>query len=151
MPDAERHLPAGGIHDVLEVDEDALRRLRAQPDLVGGILHRAHEGAEHQVETARLGELAAALRAAKLYPLPQPNSSLSLWERVRVRASPRFQRLQQVVLPETLVALAALHQRVAEIFDVAAGFPGAGVHQDGGVQPHHVVAPGDDRPATRLP
>ena len=68
--------------------------------------------------------------------------------RARRRINP--QRLQQVVLPEPLVALAAFHQRVTEILNVAAGLPSARVHEDGGVQPHHVVAPGDDRPPPGL-
>ena len=61
LGDAERRLLARELEHVLEVDEDALRGLRAQVDLGARLLDRAHVGLEHQVELARLGELAAAL------------------------------------------------------------------------------------------
>ena len=117
LGDAEGQLFAGGGLNVLEVDEDALGGFRAQEHFCAGILNGAHEGAEHEVEPAWLGELAAVF-----------GTNLGF----------------QLVLAEPAIALAALHQRVAEVFHVAAGFPDAGVHQDGGVEAHHVVALGHD-------
>ena len=49
--------------------------------------------------------------------------------------------LAQVVLAPALLALAqALHERVGEALEVARGLPGPRVHEDRGVQGHHVVA-----------
>ena len=58
LGDAERRPPARVLQRLLEVEEDALRRLRAQIDRRAGLLHRADRGLEHQVEVARLGEVA---------------------------------------------------------------------------------------------
>ena len=63
-------MPNGGFlrancSDVLEVDEDALGGLGAQVDGRALVLHRAHVGLEHQVELARLGELAVRVAAAR--------------------------------------------------------------------------------------
>ena len=38
------------------------------------------------------------------------------------------------------VALLAFHQGIGKLFDVAAGHPDAGVHEDGGIQANDVVA-----------
>ena len=58
LRDAERRLPARQLGDVLEVDEDALRRLRAEIDLRAGLLDRTDARLEHEVELAWLGEVA---------------------------------------------------------------------------------------------
>src|SRR5690606_1470719 len=63
LRDAERDPDARRVDDVAEVREDALRGLRAQPDLVLLVEHRAGVGVEHQVELARLGEVAATVGA----------------------------------------------------------------------------------------
>ena len=61
---AERQLFAGGALDIGEVDKDALRRFRAQIQLVFSVLGNALEGLEHQVEFADVGKVcAAAFRA----------------------------------------------------------------------------------------
>ena len=44
--------------------------------------------------------------------------------------------LDDLVRPEALLALLAVHQRVGEAPHVAAGHPNLGVHEDGGVQAH---------------
>src|SRR4029077_4791149 len=66
LGDPERRLLAGEAEDVLEVDEDALRRLRAEVDLGSLARDRADVRLEHQVEVARLRQVAAALRALDL-------------------------------------------------------------------------------------
>src|SRR5947209_13376955 len=97
LRDAEGHADAGGVDDVLEVDEHALRGLRPEVDLRRAVLDRAHVGLEHEVEHARVVESAAALRALLA---------------------------EDVVGAPALLALAeALAQRVDEIREVARGFP----------------------------
>ena len=130
-------MPNGGFlrvdwMHVLEVHEHALGGLRAQVDLRALRLHRAHVGLEHQVEVARLGQVAAAHRAD---------------QRGVGVAALRGHGLAQMVLAEAPLALAeALHQRVGEALQVARGLPRARVHQDRGVQGHDVVAAEDHRP-----
>ena len=113
LADAERQALARGHQHVLEVDEYALRSLRPEVRLGRGVLHGADEGLEHEVEAARVGQLAAAFRA-----------------RLRI----------DVVGAEALVAGLALHERVGEGVGVAGGDPHLGVHEDGGLQADHVVA-----------
>src|SRR5690349_7141150 len=116
LGDAEGRLLAGEAEHVLEVDEDALRRLRSQVDLRALARDRADVGLEHQVELARLGELAAALRAAQL------GAGV---------AALGFDRLTQMVLAPALLALAqALDERVGEAFEVAGRFPDPRVLED---------------------
>ena len=113
LGNAERQFLAGGIKNILEVDEDTLGRLRPQVGHGRVVLDRTNECLEHEVEVAGFRELAAARRTLVL--------------------------LQLVVAP-ALVAGLAVHQRVGEILDVAAGPPDVGVHQNGCVQAYHVVA-----------
>jgi hypothetical protein len=61
LRDAERHLLTRALLHVQEVHEDPLRRFRAQVDDGSPILDRPHERLEHQVELARLGELAGVM------------------------------------------------------------------------------------------
>ena len=88
-----------GLQHVGEVDEHALRRLRAQVGDGAGVLDRAGVGLEHQVELAGLGERAvlAAVRA-----------------RVRV---------VELVEAEALLAVGAVDERVGEVGEVAAAPP----------------------------
>ena len=58
LRDPERRFLARELQHVLEVDEDALRRLRAQVGDRARLLHRADRRLEHQVEVARLGQIA---------------------------------------------------------------------------------------------
>src|SRR3712207_3456461 len=108
LADAERRLLPRGAHDVGEVDEDALRGLRAQVVQPRLVLDGAEVGLEHHVEVARLGPLAghAAVRAGDLgQALRQPTLL-------------RLEGLLEVVGPEALVAVLALRQRVGEHADV---------------------------------
>ena len=66
LRDPERRLLAREGEDVLEVDEDALGRLRAQVGLRAGLRDRADLRLEHQVELARLGQLAVRPLAGSL-------------------------------------------------------------------------------------
>ena len=58
LGDAEGELAAGAVEDVFEVDVDALGGFRPEVDFGGGVFHGAHEGLEHEVELARVGEFA---------------------------------------------------------------------------------------------
>ena len=132
LGDPEGRLLAGEAEHVLEVDEDALRGLRAQVDLRALARDRADVGLEHQVELARLGELAAALGAAQL--------------RLRVAAL-GFDRLAQMVLAPAPLALAeALDERVGEALQVAGGLPDPRVLEDRRVERDDVVALLQHRP-----
>ena len=86
---------------------------------MAGILYRPHKGAEHQVETAGFGKVAATFRAVFLF---------------------------QLVRPKAEVALATFHQGVGKVFHMAAGNPHLGGHQDGGVQPDHILPLHNNRP-----
>ena len=81
-------------------------------------------GLEHEVELHRLGELAAALRAADL-ALGVLGAELLLSQVVRA--------------PAPLALAQALDERVGEPLEVARGLPGPRVHQDRGVEGDHVV------------
>ena len=62
--DAEGQLLPGGALDVLEVDEDALCRLRTQVHGVLRVLGDALEGLEHQVELTDVGPVVLAAGGA---------------------------------------------------------------------------------------
>ncbi len=66
LGDPERRALAGELEDVLEVDEDPLGRLGAEVDGGALLLDRADRRLEHQVEVARLGEVAVAALAGAL-------------------------------------------------------------------------------------
>ena len=74
LGDAERHLHARAVEHVLEVHVGALGRLGPQVRDRALVLHRPHVRLEHEVELARLGELAfhAADGALGLRPRPRP-------------------------------------------------------------------------------
>ena len=113
LGDAEGELAAGGVEDVFEVDVDALGGLGAEVDLRGGVFNGAHESLEHEVELAGVGEFALAVGA--------------------------FIGIE-VVGAESLMADAAFYEGVGEAAEMAAGLPGGGVHEDGGVESNGVVA-----------
>src|SRR5437667_2472079 len=115
--DAEGELQARGLEHVAEVDEGALRGFRAQERHVRGVLERPDEGLEHEVELARLGELAAALGTA---------------------------RARDLVGAKALLAALAVDERVREAGQVAGGLPHPRVHDDRRVEADDVVATGDD-------
>ena len=93
-----------------------LRRLRPQVDRGRVVLDRPDERLEHQVERARLGELAAA------------------------RRSPGRRRLSRWSARKRLLAVPAVDHRVGEGRDVAARLPDARVHDDRRVDADDVVA-----------
>ena len=107
LRDPERRLAPRELGDVLEVDEDPLRRLGPEVDVDAGLLHRADARLEHEVELPRLGQVAVGRLAG---PLARPLSA---------RLAPG----REVVGAEALLAEPAVDERVAEAADVAGDLP----------------------------
>src|SRR4029079_1495095 len=101
LRDPERRLAARDLGDVLEVDEDALRRLGAEIDVDAGLLDRADPRLEHQVEVPRLGQVAVRGLAGPL-------------RRRLAAAELLVLRVGEVVDTKALLAGPAVDQRVAE-------------------------------------
>ena len=127
LRDPERRLAARELQHVLEVEEDALGGLGAQVDGRARVLHRADRGLEHEVELARLGQVALRRLARELGGL-----------------APAW-RLGEMVGAEALLAGAAVDQRVREPGEVARGLPRARVLDDRRVERDDVVALLDHR------
>ena len=126
-------IPNGGflrreLQVVLEVEEDALRGLGPQVDGRALLLDRADRRLEHQVEVARLGQVAVGRLAGVLR-----------------RLAPAL-RLVEVVGAEPQLARAAVDQRIGEAGEVAARLPGARVLDDRRVERDDVVALLQHRP-----
>src|SRR5262249_46983257 len=83
LRDAERRPAARELQDVLEVDKDALRGLRPQVRQRGRILEGADVRLEHEVELARLGQVALRELARVLARLA---AALRVLELVRAEA-----------------------------------------------------------------
>ena len=135
LRDPERRLAPRDLGDVLEVDEDPLRRLGAEVDVDAGLLERADARLEHEVEVARLGQVAVGRLAG---PLRRPLAAADLL----------VLGIGEVVGAEALLAGPAVDQRVAEAADVAGGLPDVRVEDDRGVErddvvplPHHRLEP----------
>src|SRR4029079_495602 len=106
----------------LEVDEDPLRGLGAEIRGRAALFEGADLRLEHEVELARLREVAIGRLAGTL---------------ARSRAAVRKLEL---VGPEAVLAHAAVDHRVGEAGDVARRFPDARVEDDGGVKADDVAA-----------
>ena len=106
----------------LEVDEDPLRGLGSQVDRRARLLDRADRRLEHQVEVARVGEVAVGELAGVHRRLAAAGELL------------------EVVGAEALLAGAAVDERIGEVREVTRGLPGARVLQDRRVQRDDVVA-----------
>ena len=100
-------------------DEHALGGLRPQIRDRVVLLDRSEERLQHQVELLRFGELRAPTVRAEHHAV-----GVGL----------------EVVLPEALVAVRALHERVVERLEVPARLPHAWARDDGGLDAHDVVA-----------
>ena len=121
LRDAERRLPPRDLRDVLEVDEDALRGLGAQVGVLPRLLERADSRLEHEVELARLREVALLGLAGML---ARPLAAL---------------RLVELVGSVAALAEAAVDERIAEAGDVSGRLPDRGVEDDRGVERDDVV------------
>ncbi len=128
LRDPEGRLAARELEHVLEVDEDPLRRLGAQVGDRGVVDDRADVGLKHEVELARLGEVAVRRLAGVLGRLAPAGG------------------VGEQVGAEALPAGAAVDQRVREPLEVARRLPGARMLEDRRVQRDDVVAVADHRP-----
>ena len=137
---AEGQLAAGGALGVDEVGEDALGGLGTEIHGVLGVLGDSLEGLEHQVELADIGEIMLAAGGAGDVVLLDEILHLLLGEGVdglgQLYALLLAPVLDELVGPEALLALPAVHQGIGEAGQVAAGHPGLGIHEDGGVLAH---------------
>src|SRR5688572_2907508 len=110
--DTERHFDPAGLEDVLEVHEDALRRLGPQVGEVLRALYRPQISFEHQAEGTDLAEVAPAVGRA-LYPVVGAHDLRQLLRGQPLHVPARGV-LDQVVRPVAALAGAALHQHVVE-------------------------------------
>ena len=122
LRDPERRLDAQRRGDVLEVDEDALRRLRPEVARSSALVHRPDERLEHEVELARLGQVAVGVSPGGFEGL------LPHW------------LCLDVVGAEAQLAGAAVDERVGEAADVAGRDPDLRVEDDRRVEQDDVVA-----------
>jgi hypothetical protein len=122
LGDSERRLASRDLEDVLEVDEDSLRGLRPKEGTRALFLERADRRLEHQVELARLGQVALGRLTGPL-----------------ARLAPAV-RVLQLVRPEAQLAGTAVDQRVAEPADMAGRFPDLGMQDHRRVDCDDVVA-----------
>src|SRR5699024_2682115 len=130
LADAERRLLPGRGEHVVEVDEDALCRLRAQVVQPGLRVDGAEEGLDQAGELLGLGPLAAgaAVRADDIgHAVVRGLLVLGLIG------------LEQVVLAVAFVAVEAFDERVDEGLDVAGGLPDALGQDDRGVEADDVL------------
>src|SRR5437763_11770988 len=109
LRDPERRLLARELEVVLEVQEDALGGLGSQVHDRSGLLHRSDRGLEHQVEVARVGQVALRRLARVLGRLA---AARGLVEMVRAEAE---------------LARATVDERIREAREVATRLPGPGV------------------------
>src|SRR5712692_8288559 len=96
LGDPEGNVHARRVAHVLEVDKNALRRLRTQE---GGVFfrpHRTDDGLEHQIEFSRRGELTLLVLAGMAARLPRAFAG------------------SQVIRAKAGLALAAVHHHVVE-------------------------------------
>ena len=153
LADAERQLFARRALDVVEVDENALRRLGTQIHGVLRVLGHALERLEHQVKLTDIGKVVLAAGGAGDVMLLNKVLHLALGEGVdgltQLEAVLRAPVLNELIRAEALVALAAVHQRIGEAAQMAARHPGLGIHQDRrveadvvGILLHELLPPG---------
>ena len=128
LGDPEGDLLAGGVQHVLVVDVDALRGLGTEVDDRRLLLHRTHEGLEHQIEHPGLGQLTGAMLARMLARLL------------------RALGVSQLVGPEPRLAGLAVDQGIGEAGHMPARLPDPRMHEDGGIEALDVVAGMDHGP-----
>ena len=133
LADAERELPARRALDVREVDENALRGLRAEIAGRGRVLGNADGGFEHEVELADGRKVVlAAHRADDVLVLG--DKSVHLLKGHGVHVDLVVLLADELVGAVTRAAGLAVEQRVGKARNVAGRDPRLRVHDDGGVE-----------------
>src|SRR5579875_1503280 len=119
LSDPKRYFKPAGIQDVLEIDKNTLGRFRTQIGQGGFILQSPHEGFEHQIEGAWLGQLA-------LVVLPR-----------RFTWFERASRCGQLVGSKTPFAALGftIDHQVGKAAGMPAGYPYLGIHNNRAIQP----------------
>ena len=144
LADTEGQLLSGGTLHVLKVYENTLGCLGTQVHGVLGVLGDTLEGLEHQIKLTDIGKIVLAAGGAGDLMLLDEVHHLLLAPGVHAAlqgdALLLAVILDELIRPETLVALLTVHQRVGESAQMAGGNPGLGIHQDGAVNTHIVGA-----------
>ena len=142
LSDAERDLLSRRPLNVDKVDKDALSRFRTQINGVLRVLGNALERLEHKVELTDIRKVMLATRRAEDVVVLDELLHLRLRERVyrlrKLHAVFREVILYELVRSETLVAFAAVHQRIREAGEVTGRDPRLRVHEDRRVKPYVV-------------
>ena len=139
MADAEGQLPPGGPQEIVEVDEDALRRLGTEVNLCGGVLRDALMGLKHQVEFPNVGEIRLAAAGAGDFLLPDVGYQAVLVHGLHLDALDAVGGI--IVLNELIGPVAhftglAVDERIVEGGHVARRHPDLRIHENGRVLPH---------------
>ena len=137
LGNAERHFLSGSSLDILEVYENTLRSLGTQINGILCVFRDALECLEHQVELTDVGKIMlAAGRAGDLMVPDEIHHFLRLpaiHGAFQLDAFLSREIFDQFVGTETLVAAAAVHQRIGKASKMSAGDPCLRVHKDGAV------------------
>ena len=139
LGNAGRQLLPGGTHYILEIHENALRRFRAEVNLVGGVFRYAGIGLEHQVELTDAGEVLLAADRALDVMLGNVGFQLLIGPAVPGFV-PMGKVFNQLIGTEASLAGFAVHQGIVEAAYVTGGHPHFPVHQNGAVQAGVVLA-----------
>ena len=135
LTDAERNFLAGGSLYILEVHKNALCGLRTQIYGILRVLGYALECFEHQVELTDISEvMLAAARAGNFMLLDEVHHFLIgpavTAVILQFNALLLAEILDQLVRPETLMALLAVHERIGEASQMSGCHPRLRVHQN---------------------
>ena len=137
LGDAKGQLAPHGVEHVAEVDENALRSFGAQIDQsrLVSCVHRPDAGAKHQVERTSLGQvLRSALRASQFF---RRDRGVDLSQAFRIAS---LLRRKDVVGARSGLARTAIGHRIREGGLVARVLPDQAIHEDGRIQPLHVIS-----------
>ena len=127
---------------VLEVDKDTLCCLRTEINSILCVFRHALECLEHQVELTDISEIVLSAGRARDLMFFNKGSHLLLGPSVHraFQLDPFFFAVvfDQFICTETLMALLAVHQRVAESSQMSGSHPCLRVHQDRAVNAYIV-------------
>ena len=135
LADAEGRLLSSGAHDVGEVDEDALSRLRTQVVQAGFVVDRTEVGLEQAGELTRLGP-PAALPGHRVGHVGELDGR-------GIQTLALGVLLDELVSAVASVRMEGLHERVGECAHMSGGDPRLARQDDGGIQSDDVVAGAD--------
>lgn len=145
LRDAEGDFLPAGPQNIREIHEDSSGRLGPEVDERRIILEHSLMRFEHEVEFPDVGEIVRLAERA-FDPLPSDvfaqilcRSLLScpiLREFGILRGFHIF--FDELIGTESLLALFAIHERIAESSDMSGGDPYLGIHEDRGIEEDHI-------------